>query len=387
MYSQITNPITGRKVAINGKLGKTILRNYINILMGGVGGQIPIPVDKPIFLIVAGATGSGKGGIPSLLLSGVTNSPPLTATPWMNVDGTRTEWVKALVDDLVEYDPYYKHRIDNILKGRKLCGSSDSVTPNKQSNNCKDRRSIRKLIDNIQPETYDALGDAYFSTRKEMGCNKFMDVDKKDCDTINDDNLTTAILNKKNIVFETTYPSASWLFNPNSIVDEAFQILANQYHIILTFSMVDYAELRERNKSRASGVIYNYLHNTNRAPPYPRLPDVSVGGGFKKTYASIKKFLQEEISAILNINSARPKATSDPPHVVNYYNHINTIILYNNNGAPGSMNQVVNWTKTSVKGLSGNYTNKLGDLQKAVRRYMTIASRSPLARAVKKPWR
>ena len=387
MYSQITNPITGRKVAINGKLGKTILRNYINILMGGVLGQIPIPDDKPIFLIVAGATGSGKGGIPTLLLSKVTNSPTPTPTPWMNADGTRTEWVKALVDDLVEYDPYYKHRLDNILKGRKLCGSSASATPDEQSNNCKDRGSIRKLIDNIQPETYDAFGDAYFSTRKEMGCNKFMDVGKKNCDKINDDKLTAAILNRNNIVFETTYPSASWLFKPNSIVDGAFQILANEYHIILTFSMVDYGELRERNKSRASVVIHNYLHNTNRAAPYPRLPDVSVEGGFKNTYASIKKTLQEEISAILNINSTTPKPTSDPSHVANYYNHINTIILYNNNGAPGSMNQVVNWTKTSVKGLSGNYTNKLGDLRKAVRRYMTIASRSPLARAVKNPWR
>ena len=385
MYSKITNPITGRTVAINGKLGKTILRNYINILMGGGRGQIPIP-DKPIFLIVAGATGSGKGGIPSLLLSQVTNPLTATASSWMNANGTRTEWVKALVDDLVEHDPYYKHRLDNILKGRQLCGSTDLVTPNNQSNNCKDTRSIKKLIDNIQPETYDAFGDAYFSTRTEMGCKKFMDAAKPSCDTINDIELTTAIIDKRNIVFETTNPRASWLFDPASIEPAALKILTEDYHIILTFSMVDYTKLRERNKSRASEVIYNYLH-TGRPAPYPRLPDVSVEGGFKNKYASIKKNLQKEISAILNINSTAPQPTSDPAHVTNYYNHINTIILYNNNGAPGSMNQVVNWTKTSVKGLSGNYTNKLGDLLKAVRRYMTIASRSPLARAVKNPWR
>jgi len=35
MYSKITNPETGRKISINGKLGKTILRNYINVLQGG----------------------------------------------------------------------------------------------------------------------------------------------------------------------------------------------------------------------------------------------------------------------------------------------------------------------------------------------------------------
>ena len=35
MYSKIINPETGRKVAINGKLGKTILRNYMFVLNGG----------------------------------------------------------------------------------------------------------------------------------------------------------------------------------------------------------------------------------------------------------------------------------------------------------------------------------------------------------------
>ena len=35
MYSKIINPETGRKVAINGKLGKTILRNYMSVLSGG----------------------------------------------------------------------------------------------------------------------------------------------------------------------------------------------------------------------------------------------------------------------------------------------------------------------------------------------------------------
>ena len=35
MYSKITNPETGRKIYINGKLGKTILRNYLLVLKGG----------------------------------------------------------------------------------------------------------------------------------------------------------------------------------------------------------------------------------------------------------------------------------------------------------------------------------------------------------------
>ena len=35
MYSKIVNPITGRKVSITGRLGRKILRRYLNILSGG----------------------------------------------------------------------------------------------------------------------------------------------------------------------------------------------------------------------------------------------------------------------------------------------------------------------------------------------------------------
>ena len=38
MYSKIVNPLTGRKVSVTGKLGKTILNTYLNILSGGEGG-------------------------------------------------------------------------------------------------------------------------------------------------------------------------------------------------------------------------------------------------------------------------------------------------------------------------------------------------------------
>ena len=35
MYSKITNPKTGRKVDVNGRLGKNIVRNYLMVLNGG----------------------------------------------------------------------------------------------------------------------------------------------------------------------------------------------------------------------------------------------------------------------------------------------------------------------------------------------------------------
>tara|TARA_B110000977_G_scaffold192590_1_gene266318 strand:+ start:483 stop:902 length:420 start_codon:yes stop_codon:yes gene_type:complete len=44
MYSKIVNPKTGRKVSTKGKLGQSILRNYINLLGGKAG------VSKLIFI-------------------------------------------------------------------------------------------------------------------------------------------------------------------------------------------------------------------------------------------------------------------------------------------------------------------------------------------------
>tara|TARA_B110000908_G_C10188954_1_gene419497 strand:+ start:555 stop:1121 length:567 start_codon:yes stop_codon:yes gene_type:complete len=35
LYNQVINPKTGRKVNINGKLGRQILMNYLNVLQGG----------------------------------------------------------------------------------------------------------------------------------------------------------------------------------------------------------------------------------------------------------------------------------------------------------------------------------------------------------------
>ena len=49
MYSKITNPITGRKISINGKLGKTILRNYITVLQGGAYEEVKNAVAKSVF--------------------------------------------------------------------------------------------------------------------------------------------------------------------------------------------------------------------------------------------------------------------------------------------------------------------------------------------------
>jgi len=37
MYSQIINPKTGRKVNVNGRLGRRIIRNYLVFLNGGAG--------------------------------------------------------------------------------------------------------------------------------------------------------------------------------------------------------------------------------------------------------------------------------------------------------------------------------------------------------------
>ena len=44
LYSKIVNPVTGRKVLVNSRLGKKILRQYLEILIGGAGPAIPFPI-------------------------------------------------------------------------------------------------------------------------------------------------------------------------------------------------------------------------------------------------------------------------------------------------------------------------------------------------------
>ena len=44
MYTNITNPKTGRKVSINSSLGKNIIRNYLNYVKGGAAGGVSVCV-------------------------------------------------------------------------------------------------------------------------------------------------------------------------------------------------------------------------------------------------------------------------------------------------------------------------------------------------------
>ena len=49
MYSKIVNPKTGRKVSTKGKLGQSILRNYVDSLSNILsGGTVPLPSATPV---------------------------------------------------------------------------------------------------------------------------------------------------------------------------------------------------------------------------------------------------------------------------------------------------------------------------------------------------
>ena len=68
MYSKITNPRTGRKVSVKSRLGKKILRQYLEILTGGAG-----PDAMALFILSAqrrralrAAGGGGGAGAPEL---------------------------------------------------------------------------------------------------------------------------------------------------------------------------------------------------------------------------------------------------------------------------------------------------------------------------------
>lgn len=70
MYSKIVNPKTGRMVSVNGKLGKEILRNYLNVLEGGAASTPTVAPNTPVRCIPCRGSGSVAGQVTCPTCSG-----------------------------------------------------------------------------------------------------------------------------------------------------------------------------------------------------------------------------------------------------------------------------------------------------------------------------
>jgi hypothetical protein len=218
---------------------------------------------KPFFIITVGATGSGKTGL---------------INKTMEYLGIQTqEYVKILVDDLVENDPKYKASIMQII---------DKVINNcKQENICnkrcyeyytKDQTKYEECIEsevkiceqqkynNPSDTLFKEFADAYYFSRQKSGC--LGNSENLNCNDLNDKILIESIRQNKHIILES-----NGTYIPKWVLSSEW--IPNNYTVIFAYSLVTLNNLIERNKSRAYKSIQEFrLNSTN---PAPRLPNVS----------------------------------------------------------------------------------------------------------------
>jgi len=164
-----------------------------------------------------------------------------------------------LIDDYVQSDEYYKKMIKKFTK----------------------KGDYKKKLKKPSKKTIKYFEKYYFETRNKKGCKKKSKRLKKriskkkkeciefesnkGCNYVFEQELNDAILEKKNIVFETNgkyYPK--WLINAVK--------KCSKYTIIMAGVKVSIRNLIKRNSSRVLEDMEKFLKNDEEAP---RFPDIS----------------------------------------------------------------------------------------------------------------
>jgi len=240
---------------------------------------------KKLFIITAGPPGSGKSDIPHIYFD--------LKPPDNNVDyGNKDEIVSILVDNLVETDPQYKSDVKNI--GDNYCLSNMSKCVEIEMDE-KDQQKIKKIKKKCLVESVKAIFDtptielqeefniAYTNCRyfrnpikqpKQNCCGKY-----DNCDTQNNFDMAKALHDHKHIVLETnlrSIPNWIWTSTQKTASGVEFnmgEILKNNYQVVVIGTLVNMDTLIQRNKSRASQMVCDFL--TDKSDHAPRLPDIS----------------------------------------------------------------------------------------------------------------
>ena len=263
----------------------------------------------PYFIITAGATGSGK--------------TQLITETMKHLGIEREQFVKILIDDLVENDDKYKLKIIEIYKSIKEECDKDVN---------KDSKCEEFKYNNPNPELYKKFSDAYFETRNaircepqkcQSNCNNLLSFNQ-----LNDQNLKNAVKENKHIVFEFTGSYIpDWLLNPSWITEK--------YNVVIAYSLVTLDNLVQRNKSRAYKAMKEFQTDHNK--PAPRLPDVSKEK-FKLIVSNIYDVLINLYDlCIVNYDNNKEKCGQKK---------INQLLIFDNNGS--SMKSIYNSTKVPI---------------------------------------
>lgn len=214
-------------------------------------------------IITCGATGSGKTTLAKKTIELINKS----LKPKYRIKKHNTVYV--LVDELIENNFDYKRRVDKILK-KYLLGKP-----------CKDG----KCVNDFPPRVYDEFKDAYFQSRNKS-CQT---IDTNSCNELNDVLLSEAFDSNKNVVFESTcnyFPE--WLIN----------LVPSNYKIIISYTIVNFCNLLDRNRHRAANQLKNYLKDKINNPA-PRLPDLAEPV-FKGILNSIRNNLIKNVYSCIN---------------------------------------------------------------------------------------
>ena len=201
----------------------------------------------PYILITNGVTGSGKSKL---------------ITETIKYYDLENVYTTVLIDDLVENHPTYKQFVREIMKDvAEKCNN--------------DPKCIKSNYTNPTDELLDKFNNAYYTVRKSPHC---VLGNAATCDEYNDKKLRDALLQNKNVVFET-----QGLVIPNWLIDG---YVPSEYRVIFSYSLVSLEKIVNRNIRRILKSIE--LFNSNSNATAPRLPDVR------------KHVLEEKITGIIN---------------------------------------------------------------------------------------
>ena len=157
------------------------------------------------------------------------------------------------------------------------------------------------------------------------------------CDAKNDEILTTAIKEGKNVIFETTGEREfKWLFETHK---EGLK--SKKYNIVLAWNVVEVCELIARNANRAKESIQKFIDDS-KGENAPRLPDISPDTMFDKLTNIIKTF--EKIVQ---------ECTENCKH---------RIVVYNNTKRPSDIIFDTNDTNKQDSGVLRKYMLPLGSV-------------------------
>ena len=176
--------------------------------------------NNPYILITCGPTGSGKSSLIDKSIDYLKLERPLDKNIF-------------IIDNLVEQNPDYKNKSAKILK--KYFSENDYRVI---------EIKIKKLLDTPinKNSIFQNFTNAYFNTRK-FGCKY------KSCDKSFDKRIRSTINKNENFILETTGRSFPTIVGWTN----------DKYKIFISYSLVEFCTLIERNIKRMTEQIKSFL--------------------------------------------------------------------------------------------------------------------------------